>query len=1056
MHIRLVPVFLLFSVVLLSACNSGGGGLTTSSSSPPADTYFALAITDNSHNHAGARLLFLDFQTAPDATAIRNNVVMSPKVSPGTVTLDGASGDWNPAYLTTVRGLPQNNYPLSEFIDAVAVDITVGSAWDEDYVYFLVQWEDAGHAPSTKHLKWIYGNQGGGESGWNPMVNRGVTGGAPNAAAANATHLLAGGEDEDRVLMMFPIGDGEGHFAPGGLGCAAYCHANLRSDNPYQNYTGTGVAVMHTNDSGDRADIWHWKATRTAPSGYADDQQIGYAIGTADGRVADSGGAVYRGNPLSSGNPQFRHSTGLVYSGDALMAADAVAFSGTPVAGNVIPAVIADIPNGSRADVEARHGYNSLTHRWTVEFRRRRVTGQGDDRQFAAGGNNAAPPGAAAVATTNSARGQTLYAGNCQSCHGANGAGTLTGNAWEAPRTQRASGSLILKALRTVPRMQSLAAGLSEQDVEDIAAYLQTQATFNDTRVLSVTVSGLGVGVTGAVTSNPAGIGCPGTCTFNFVNGVTASLTAGYVAGYTFTGWGGACAGTGACAVTLDSDRAVTATYAASGTNYTLSVNVTGNGSVTSNPPGIACGADCSEPYTQGASVTLTAAPVTGYQFSGWSGACSGAGACAVAMNADATVGATFTPITTPTCANGGVLNDTNGTNGFGRQYVVNSGQVGEPTDIAFIPGSATAFVVIDQSGYVNYFNGGFNGGCDRVNRVDVRTTLGVVSGGEQGLLNVEFHPDYATNGYVFFYHTTVASTVNSVTRMSVTFNAGGNLVLSNPQRIIDFRKADTAAASNHNGGGLVFAPDQTLLASIGDGGADSNSAQADGRLLGKVIRVQPSLAAGAGGYTIPAGNMFAATNPPCSNVAVNAQPCPEILAKGLRNPFRMARDSDVIYLGDVGSGTEEVNSFVVTNNTANFGWPTHDGFVVSSTLPGYRNPIVYYTRSGAAATLNAFRSEDPMATVTTSASVMIGDVYRGSRYTAAMNGGALLFGEFYNGFVRAVGVDASGNITDGDGVPGFHLVHEDGISSMVQGPDGYVYLTAQYGPAMVYRLVRP
>src|SRR4030065_527319 len=90
-----------------------------------------------------------------------------------------------------------------------------------------------------------------------------------------------------------------------------------------------------------------------------------------------------------------------------------------------------------------------------------------------------------------------------------------------------ARGRLILKALRPATPMQSLAAGLSEQNVEDIAAYLQTQATFNATRVLAVTVSGLGEGVTGAVTSNPAGIRCPGTCTLNFVNGVTASLTAG-------------------------------------------------------------------------------------------------------------------------------------------------------------------------------------------------------------------------------------------------------------------------------------------------------------------------------------------------------------------------------------------------------------------------------------------------------------------------------------------------------------------------------------------------
>lgn len=483
---------------------------------------------------------------------------------------------------------------------------------------------------------------------------------------------------------------------------------------------------------------------------------------------------------------------------------------------------------------------------------------------------------------------------------------------------------------------------------------------------------------------------------------------------------------------------------------YTLSVTTPNNGTVTSNPPGINCGADCSEPYAQDTAVTLSAIPANGYQFTGWSGACSGT--CSVTMNADATVSATFAAITTPTCSNRGVLYDTNGTNGYGWQYVANTGIANfSPIDIAFIPDSANAFMVASQGGYVHYFNGG----CTPVNTVDLRATLPVgTSSGEQGLLNVEFHPDYATNGYVFFYHTTVASTVNSVTRMTATFDAGGNLVLGNPQRIIDFRKADAAAASNHNGGGLVFAADKTLLASIGDGGSSSSTAQADERLLGKVIRIQPSLAAGTGGYTIPAGNMFAATNPLCSDITLSAQACPEILAKGLRNPFRMARDGDIIYLGDVGSGTEEVNSFLVTNNTANFGWPTHDGYVGSSTLPGYRNPIVYYTRSGA--TANAFRAEDPMATATGSASVMIGDVYRGSRYTAAMNGGALLFGEFYDGFVRAVGVDASGNITDGDGVPGFHLVHEDGISSMVQGPDGYVYLTALYGSPMVYRLVLP
>jgi len=260
----------LTSVIFLHGCGSSESELqndVTPPDSPPADTYFSLAVTENSHNHSGARLLFLDFQgSTPSRAMIQNNVVIAPRIDRGAITLEGDAGEWDSANLTIVPGLVQNNYPLSEFVDAVPTDVTVGSAWDEDYVYFLVQWRDAGHTASTKFQKWIYGDQGGGESGWNSQVHAGVAAGAPNEGAVNAQHVLAGSESEDRVLMMFPITDSEGNFSDGGLGCAAYCHANLADDNPWQNYTGTGVAAMHTNVDGDRADIWHWKSSRTAPS----------------------------------------------------------------------------------------------------------------------------------------------------------------------------------------------------------------------------------------------------------------------------------------------------------------------------------------------------------------------------------------------------------------------------------------------------------------------------------------------------------------------------------------------------------------------------------------------------------------------------------------------------------------------------------------------------------------------------------------------------------------------------------------------------------------------
>ncbi|HEY2637165.1 MAG TPA: hypothetical protein VGI54_07255, partial [Solirubrobacteraceae bacterium] len=68
----------------------------------------------------------------------------------------------------------------------------------------------------------------------------------------------------------------------------------------------------------------------------------------------------------------------------------------------------------------------------------------------------------------------------------------------------------------------------------------------------------------------------------------------------------------------------------------------TGTGTVTSSPAGLACGSTCSHPYTAGTAVTLTAAPASGSTFSGWSGACTGTGACHVTMSAARIVTATF------------------------------------------------------------------------------------------------------------------------------------------------------------------------------------------------------------------------------------------------------------------------------------------------------------------------------------------------------------------------------------------------------------------------------
>ncbi|MEK7140483.1 MAG: LamG-like jellyroll fold domain-containing protein [Patescibacteria group bacterium] len=80
-------------------------------------------------------------------------------------------------------------------------------------------------------------------------------------------------------------------------------------------------------------------------------------------------------------------------------------------------------------------------------------------------------------------------------------------------------------------------------------------------------------------------------------------------------------------------------------TNYTLTVSTsgTGSGTVTSAPIGISCGADCTEDYSDGTVVTLSAAAGGGSTFTSWSGeGCSGTGTCVVTMSAIRNVTATF------------------------------------------------------------------------------------------------------------------------------------------------------------------------------------------------------------------------------------------------------------------------------------------------------------------------------------------------------------------------------------------------------------------------------
>lgn len=158
---------------------------------------------------------------------------------------------------------------------------------------------------------------------------------------------------------------------------------------------------------------------------------------------------------------------------------------------------------------------------------------------------------------------------------------------------------------------------------------------------LSVVISG-----NGTVSSQPSGLNCSsGTCEATYSTNAQVTLTAAPANGQVFAGWGGACTGTAAtCAVTMSEARTVTAAFIAPpAAQQTLSLQISGSGTVASQPTGLNCNTPCSAPFATNTVVTLTPTPAGGQVFSAWGGACTGAGVtCNVTMSQARTVSATF------------------------------------------------------------------------------------------------------------------------------------------------------------------------------------------------------------------------------------------------------------------------------------------------------------------------------------------------------------------------------------------------------------------------------
>ena len=162
---------------------------------------------------------------------------------------------------------------------------------------------------------------------------------------------------------------------------------------------------------------------------------------------------------------------------------------------------------------------------------------------------------------------------------------------------------------------------------------------------LTIRKSGTG---SGKVMSDPWGINCGVDCTENYVgyNERPAVITVSAVAdsGSVFVKWtddNGNESYTSQVKTNAYNDVTWTVLFGKKAT-ITAAKTGSGSGSVTSNLPGIDCGSACSSVYGDGTKLILYAQENEGSTFAGWSGACSGAGACEFTVNGSAAVSARF------------------------------------------------------------------------------------------------------------------------------------------------------------------------------------------------------------------------------------------------------------------------------------------------------------------------------------------------------------------------------------------------------------------------------
>jgi aldose sugar dehydrogenase len=336
----------------------------------------------------------------------------------------------------------------------------------------------------------------------------------------------------------------------------------------------------------------------------------------------------------------------------------------------------------------------------------------------------------------------------------------------------------------------------------------------------------------------------------------------------------------------------------------------------------------------------------------------------------------------------------------FGIEKITDD--LSNPWGIAFLPDGR--ILVTEREGEIRIIKDG------KLLDEKISGVPSVYASGQGGLLDIQLHPDYSNNGWIYLSYSKPGSNGGATTIARAKIN--GN-ALTSLQEL--FSAQPFVSSGVHFGSRIAFDGNGHMFFSSGERGTMSN-AQTLSNHLGKILRLHDD-------GKVPSDNPFVNT--------ANAKP--EIWSYGHRNPQGLIFDKQTGILWEHEHGPQGGDELNIIEKGKNYGWPAitygeqYGGGVISefTAKPGMEQPVTYWKPSIAPCGLAKVTSDKYPA-------------WKGNLFVGALS-------------LQHV---ARVELSDNKYVKQEKLLDKRArVRAIAQSPDGYIYIATE-SPGMLLRLV--